>query len=177
MTSVDGIHWDKYANPVIAANSQYYIIGLSDIVKKDSVYYGYFNYATSRTSAYNIIGVATSPNGINWNMYSGNPILIPSLGWEGGSIYGPSVIYDNNKFKMIYANTPVQDAFGMATSTDGFNFIKQAMPIFKITDAVNKLLKIAYPYYRKFNNVSYIYYTGQITESETYICIAKNLGD
>ena len=77
-------------HPVIAATSQYFAIGLSDIIKKDSTYLAYFNYNNTRSSGdNNKIGMATSPDGINWTIYSGNPILIPTLSWEGNRYLFP----------------------------------------------------------------------------------------
>jgi hypothetical protein len=64
--STDGISWVKNSSPVINANSQYYVVGLTDIVKKDSTYLAYFFYNTDRSSINNKIGLATSYNGINW---------------------------------------------------------------------------------------------------------------
>jgi hypothetical protein len=82
--STDGINWVKNNSPVITGNSQYYFVGLTDIVKKDSTYLAYFFYGNSRTSTNNKIGMAASYDGINWTMYSGNPVLIATLSWEGG---------------------------------------------------------------------------------------------
>jgi predicted GH43/DUF377 family glycosyl hydrolase len=176
-TSTDGIHFTKYSSPVIPATDQYYQVGLTDIVKKDSTYYGYFGYNNSRTAQNCKIGVATSLNGINWTMYSGNPVISPSLAWEGGSIHCPSVIIENNKFKLVYGNTKAQDAFGMATSNDGFNFVKQSAPIFGVSNTVNNLVQTSYPYYRRFNDVSYLYYTGVDHMGNLYICMTRNFND
>jgi predicted GH43/DUF377 family glycosyl hydrolase len=173
-TSIDGIHWDKYNTPVLTPNNQYNSIGLTDIVVKDSVYNGYFNYTTPNSSVTKI-GLVTSLNGINWTFYSGNPVLSPTLLWEGGNIANPTIIYSNNQFKLVYENSG-QNAFGMATSSDGFTFVKKALPIFKITDAEIKLAQISYPYYRKFDDVSFIYYTGE-TGYGGYLCLARNFND
>ena len=106
--STDGINWVKNSSPVMTANSQYYIIGLTDIVKKDSTYMAYFNYRIESFRQHNNIGMATSIDGINWTMYSGNPILTATLPWEGGSIYYPTVIFENNQFKMVYSNAVLE---------------------------------------------------------------------
>ena len=109
-------------------------------------------------------------------MYSGNPILVSTFDWEEGSIHNPSVIIDNNQYKMVYGNAIGQNAFGMATSSDGFNFVKKAEPIFRITNSVNNIEQISYPFYRKFNNISCIYYTGS-TSSAGNIYLVRNFGD
>lgn len=176
-TSSDGINWQKYSIPVMAADNQYFIIGVTDVIKKDSMYLAYFGYNNSRAATNNKIGVATSYNGINWTMYSGNPILIPTFTWEGGSIHHPSVIFENNYYKMVYGNAVEQNAVGLATSADGFNFVKQTSPVFGVTNTVNNLIQTSYPYYRKFNNVSYIYYSGVNYNKDVSIYLARNFGD
>ena len=172
-TSTDGINWVKNDSPVMKANSQYYIIGLTDIIKKDSVYLGYFNYSNTRSSENNKIGVIISYNGINWTFYSGNPILTPSLAWEGGSIHNSTIVVDNNEFKMVYSNLIQQTAFGMAVSSDGYNFVKQSVPFYFNTNTVNNYVRIAYPFYRKLNNEYRIYYTGEKASGELTINLLK----
>jgi predicted GH43/DUF377 family glycosyl hydrolase len=171
--STDGINWVKNSTPVMAANSQYYAIGLADIVQKDSMFIAYFNYNKSRSGSNNIIGRATSFDGINWAMYSGNPILTATLPWEGGSIHHPSVIFDNNEYKMVYGNALQQTSFGMATSIDGYNFTKQSTPFFNNTNSVKNYVIVAYPYFRKLNNEYRIYYTGQTTSGELTINLLR----
>jgi predicted GH43/DUF377 family glycosyl hydrolase len=177
-TSIDGIHWEKYSNnPVIQGSGQYYALALTEVIKKDSMYIGYLSYNNVRPGPNEKIGMATSYNGINWVMYSGNPILTATLPWEGGSIHCPGVIIENNIYKMVYGNTFQQNAFGMATSTDGINFVKQAEPIFKAGSTINNLIQTSYPHYRRFNNVSYIYYTGVNNSGEESICVVRNFED
>jgi|CZKP01.1.fsa_nt_gi predicted GH43/DUF377 family glycosyl hydrolase len=172
--STDGINWVKNSSPVITANSQYYVVGLTDIVEKDSTFLAYFFYNTDRSSANNKIGLATSFNGINWTMYSGNPILSATLPWEGGSIYYPTVVVENNQYKMVYSNAGAENTFGMAVSTDGVSFIKQSAPFFYNTGTVKNYTQIAYPYYRKLNNEYRIYYTGQAASGELSINLLRN---
>jgi hypothetical protein len=177
-TSIDGIHWDKNSNnPVIQGSGQYYALALTEVIKKDSMYIGYLSYNNIRPGSNEKIGMATSFNGINWVMYSGNPILTATLPWEGGSIHCPGVIIENNLYKMVYGNTFQQNAFGMATSTDGINFVKRSEPIFRTNNTTNNLIQTSYPHYRRFNNISYIYYTGVNNAGEETICVVRNFGD
>ena len=174
-TSTDGIHWQKYDTPVIAYNNQYYMLLLTDIVKKDSNYFAYFSYNNSISTNNNKIGLATSLDGINWTMYVGNPILAPTLTWEGGSIGYPTIVFENNRYKMVYSDLYQQEAFGMAISGDGINFTKQSTPIFSNTNAATNNARIAYPFYRKLNNEYLIYYTGVSTTGELTINLLRFL--
>jgi predicted GH43/DUF377 family glycosyl hydrolase len=170
--STDGIHWEKNAAPVIAANSQYYEIGLEDVIIKDSLYIGYLHYFNSSLDN-SKIGIATSLNGINWSMYAGNPILTATLPWEGGSIHFPTVVVENNQYKMVYGNAIAQNAMGMAVSSDGYHFIKQSAPFFVNTNSVKKYVQVAYPYFKKLNNEYRIYYTGQAASGELSINLLR----
>jgi predicted GH43/DUF377 family glycosyl hydrolase len=170
--SADGIHWEKNTAPVIAANSQFYSIGLEDIIIKDSLYMGYFQYIISSGDSHKI-GVATSYDGINWSMYSGNPILTATLPWEGGRIFFPTLVVENNQYKMVYGNAIGQNAMGMATSSDGFHFTKQSAPFYINTNTINKYVQITYPFYRKLNNEYRIYYTGVASSGELSINLLR----
>ena len=83
---------------------------------------------TYSTSEYDKFGFASSEN---WNRYSGNPILTAGRGdWDEGFLVKPSVIYRNDKYWLYYygqaypGNPP--RSIGLATSTDGYDFIKEA---------------------------------------------------
>lgn len=171
--SSDGINWTKYGAPVMAATSQYYMIALSNIIIKDSTYLAYFNYNNSRSGSNNKIGMATSYDGINWTMYANNPILSATLTWEGGSIYFPTVVLDNNQYQMVYSNALQQNAFGMAISTDGYNFTKQSTPFFINSNTTENYVQIAYPDFKKLNSEYRIYYTGQAASGELSINLLK----
>ena len=171
--SIDGINWVKINAPVITANSQYYAIGLTEIIKKDSTYLAYFDYKNSRSANNDKIGIATSYDGINWTMHSGNPILTATLAWEGGSIYYPTIVVENNQYKMVYSNAVQQNAFGMAISSDGYNFVKQSTPFFQAKNTIKNYVIIAYPEFKKLNNEYRIYYTGQAASGELSINLLR----
>ncbi|MFH0866330.1 MAG: T9SS type A sorting domain-containing protein [Bacteroidota bacterium] len=76
------------------------------------------------------LGVATSPDGINWTRYSGNPILTKgdTGSWENFWIESPAVLWDSatSQYMMWYSgvnkNWLIQT--GLATSPDGLNWTK-----------------------------------------------------
>jgi predicted GH43/DUF377 family glycosyl hydrolase len=72
--------------------------------------------------------------------YSGNPILVknPDNRWEAGSVFNPSVLYDNGIFRMAYRATndiavDTQDGYvssiGYAESTVGIHFTRFEKPL------------------------------------------------
>jgi len=159
-TSVDGINWIKYPNPVLYASGGWeYQLATSSVLKIDNVYYLYY---TGRNLPILKIGLATSTDGINWTRYSGNPILPYDQSWEGTGVYYPSVYKTNNMYVMIYMNQP-GSGFGKATSTDAINWTKdESNPFFTNEETQNQwaAYKIAYPFYLRVNNKDRIYYTG-----------------
>ena len=134
------IEWTRYAdNPVLDVG----LPGEWDDggIFKASVYfdgamyhmwYGGYDGANIR------IGYATSPDGINWQKYSGNPVL--DLGapgtWEDNYAFMPSVIYFNGQFHMIYqGNDSDNNRIGHATSPDGINWTKDPQnPVIDLGD-------------------------------------------
>jgi predicted GH43/DUF377 family glycosyl hydrolase len=108
------------------------------------------------------IGMATSVDGITWVRSPSNPILVHTVSWEGNGVYFPSVIYENNTFKMVYMNRSA-NAFGMATSSDGINWTKDSNnPFFTEDNTANGWADedIAYPFFMKTENEYRIYYSG-----------------
>jgi predicted GH43/DUF377 family glycosyl hydrolase len=173
--STDGINWVKNNAPVIAATTEYYVVGVTDIIKKDSLYLAYLNYNNSRSANNSKLGIATSYDGISWTMYSGNPILTATLDWEAGTVSWPTVMNDNNQYRMVYSAGTQQVAFGYATSNDGFNFIKQTTQFFSTSNTVKKYIQVLYPFYRKINNEHRIYYAGQSNAGELSINLLRIL--
>jgi predicted GH43/DUF377 family glycosyl hydrolase len=159
-TSVDGINWVKYPNPVIYASDGWeYQLATSSVIKIEDVYYLYY---TGRNLPVLKIGLATSTDGINWTKFNGNPILSYDQLWEGTGVYYPSVYKTNNLYVMIYMNQ-LGSGFGKATSTNAINWTKDVTnPFFTNEETQNQWAeyKIAYPFFLKVNNKDRIYYTG-----------------
>ncbi len=159
-TSTDGINWTKNPYPVVHAAPDEVQIMPSEVLLVNDTYYLYYSV---RQKPYYDIRLATSSDGINFTKYYGNPILVAEYNWEGTGVYSPSIIYDNDQYKMIYANiNEPGGALGMAYSSDGINWIKDlGNPFFSNADIQNNWCnRITYPFWRKYNNQYRIYYTG-----------------
>jgi predicted GH43/DUF377 family glycosyl hydrolase len=161
-TSPDGINWTKYPNPVVYAGSDEFEIIPSDVIKVNDAFFLYYSV---KQYPYYEIRLATSQDGINFTKSNNNPVLIPDENWEGSGIYSPSVIFENNQFKMIYADVNQNSSgLGMAYSNDGVHWTKDSdNPFFSIEDVHNNWCnRITYPYWRKFNDQYRIYYTANV---------------
>jgi len=130
-TSSDGIVWAKSpSNPVMASDpdgswddSE---LGPMSVLYHNDTYHMWYT-ATDDTTYQ--IGYATSPNGIAWIKYEGNPVLDrdTSNAWEAGAVAAPSILYHDSMFKMWYGG--IDEEFlliqgGHATSPD-VTFIEQ----------------------------------------------------
>ena len=133
-TSNDGINWDKYsANPVLNLG----LVGSWDesevmhpsVVFDGNTYHMWYNgygQDVQRT------GYATSPDGITWTKYSGNPVLTVGASgtWDDYMLALMAVIYKDDEFKMWYTGGDGTDGsskyfrIGYATSPDGITWSK-----------------------------------------------------
>jgi predicted GH43/DUF377 family glycosyl hydrolase len=169
--SADGINWTKNSAPIFSTIAGYYHFNFTDVILKDSVYFGYYCCsASNNTTDGVIIGVGKSFDGLSWQTQT---VFNATLPWESGAIAFPTVIYENGTFKMIYQNT-IGTYFGMATSTDGVHFTKTANPIFAKSNTINGQYSIWYPNFRKFNSAYYLFYTGDNPSNGQSIRVARN---
>jgi predicted GH43/DUF377 family glycosyl hydrolase len=128
-TSVDGFHWTKSnANPVLTVgqpgefDSEHVTYGHA-ILHQDKFWMWY----TGHNGQVWQIGLATSPDGVHWTKYAGNPVLaVGAPGeWDAAGVSAPLVIYDGETFKMWFnGNGQYVQASGYATSDDGIYWQK-----------------------------------------------------
>jgi predicted GH43/DUF377 family glycosyl hydrolase len=126
------------------------------------------------------IGYATSPDGINWQRMSDEPVLAFERPWEKVAVMNPHVIWDEppKTFRMWYSggeqNEP--NAIGYATSTDGMTWTKHASnPIF-MPDPKNpwEQFKVAGVQVQKHGDWHYMFYIGYRDEEHAQIGIARS---
>ncbi len=176
-TSIDGKKWTKYPNPILMGTTgwQSQIIPSSIVKIGDS----YFLYFTGRNYPYYSIGVAVSNDGINFARYSENPILVSNQPWESTGVLEGSVLKDNGKLIMVFGNSG-SDGFGIATSMDGFHWVKANNNPFVTNKSTSNnwaLAKIAYPYWIKLPSEIRIYYSGTGYENELKIGMMRKFGN
>ena len=130
--SFDGIHWTKTG--VVMEPTEDYEGNKVDpmtVIYEDGVYkmwYGASRYGGSAC-------YATSPDGINWAKYPGNPVLKKTSGsWDNKGAGGQHcVIKIENTYKMYYkgygSDDPGWTFYGLAESSDGINWTKRGVVI------------------------------------------------
>ena len=125
--SSDGINWTKPFNyPVLTHGG----LGSWDetatiagaVIKDDSEYKMYYVGWSNPNGSWHI-GLATSPDGINWQKYP-SPILYGTIGWEE-RVAPTSVLKINDTYYMYYYGGLINNnKIGLATSSDGINWVR-----------------------------------------------------
>lgn len=176
-TSSDGITWTKHGTPVLAAaGSDYSKVIINTVVKMNGVYYAYYD-NHPMNGAYEGINLATSTDGVNWENYSGNPVLKASLPWEDGGIGCASVVQNTNGMVMVYQNA-LGDKIGMATSQDGYHWTKMSEYVFSSGQTTGGKFNTHYTNLIYDGNGQYrLYYTSNLPDGSLVICMAEYDGD
>ena len=144
-TSSAGIDWQKYTEKwALVGDSGKWdeggiARGLSILLLNNTyhLWYAATNTQNLGTNPYWRIGYATSPDGINWAKYSGNPVIYKTKDWEYANMMVPFVLFEDGKFKMWYG-TGAGDSctrYAYAESTNGYDWTKPAdkNPVYNIT--------------------------------------------
>ncbi len=133
-TSTDnGLTWNKRATPVLSIGdwtTQYIAANGSNIVVNGQMFM-YFQGESA--DGHQQIGLATSPDGINFTMQP-NPVIAAGPAGSYDDLYtsDPYVLQVGNQYWMYYSAVTHDYSFTMAraTSTDGVNWTKDAQPLF-----------------------------------------------
>lgn len=136
--SDNGINWD---DPIITLecdpNSPWEDDINRNCVIENPIGKGYLMWYTGQYSDGDVrksnIGIARSDDGIRFERFLKDPVLVPETDFENISVMNPFVMYENGIFRMWYAagETYEPNVICYAESTDGINWKKhQQNPIF-----------------------------------------------
>jgi len=125
-TSADGLDWEIYAgNPVLPAGppgSWDEMESEGPTVIKDGATYKMWYHGCNADYSVCSIGYATSPDGVTWTKYAGNPVLEATPGqWDESGLAWPRVIKNVAVYEMWYRS---DGKIGWATSPDGMAWTK-----------------------------------------------------
>ncbi len=165
-TSTDGLVWTKNpANPVISPVEAWEInrIEPGAVISDTGIYkMWYTGYDSDWIGR---IGYATSPDGVTWTKFGGNPVLdVGSAGsWDSEDVTGPAVIYDAGLYHMYYTGADgVAARIGHATSANGTSWTKAvANPVLDIgSPGAWDWLEVYSPYVIKVGAEYQLWYSG-----------------
>ena len=176
-TSSDGIHWQKYnQNPVLDINASGWdslgVETVSVIIDEQAMpsqrYKMWYAGQTINDYRYDI-GYAYSSDGIQWVKHSQSVIMVGQSGeWDNLFLEGPSVIKENDGYKMWYAafdvdvNGQISDnkvCIGYATSTDGVTWVKYSGNPVMVPDGTGwDGVYMQDPHVIKYNNSYHMWY-------------------
>lgn len=177
-TSADGVTWTKDVdNPVLsygtAGSWDYPRVEGPNVIYDGSVYHMWYNGGSH--SAWRI-GYATSPDGINWTKYAGNPVLNwgPQGNWDDTSVGFCSVLLDTltSTYSMWYTGSDTSllnqspwgavAQIGYASSPDGITWTKNPNPITDLHGEPNagipNTINLSQNYPNPFNSTTIINY-------------------
>ncbi len=168
-SSTDGIHWSMYPSPVLSPTVSTWDAYTTDepmVIRENGQYKMWYTSFLSPTSP-DYLGYATSPDGIHWTKYSGNPVMGPGkAAWEVAGPYGCCIIPFQGGYKMWYAGvdaTFLKDNIGYATSADGIVWLKDTVnnPVLRVgpsgqwDDGL-----VGVPQVLLSSNIAYMWYSG-----------------
>lgn len=129
-TSLDGIHWTRLqADPVLTYGDpgewdEMWV--LDPMVLPDGAGYQMW-YRGRHYSGGQALGYATSPDGVNWTKYGGNPVFQGTPGTWDESGVSQAFVYDAGKsYQMWYFSASM---IGYATSPDGVSWTPYGDPV------------------------------------------------
>ncbi|CAG0947625.1 hypothetical protein ANRL1_04350, partial [Anaerolineae bacterium] len=131
-SSTDGLTWTPYTyasvlSPGYAENWDGTSVSNPTILK---IGYTYHMWYTGGNGATNLIGHATSSNGIVWIKDSGNPTLnfVPG-GWDWLQLYNPSIVSYGTQYFLWYSGKTLPLAFrtGYASSSNLTSWTRQGV--------------------------------------------------
>ncbi len=128
-TPAGSSNWTRQGNSAALAPStsgwDSYLIGSPSVIKSGSSYNMYYE-GLDTTDNLHAIGLATSTDGSNWTKQT-DPVLQATAGaWDSTEVRYPAVVQNGSNYLMIYQGTGSASELGLATSTDGVNWTKNA---------------------------------------------------
>lgn len=141
-TSSNGADWTKHeANPVLEPGPEGSWdergVRPGDVVLIEDEYHMWYTGANAAGTAQ--IGLATSPDGVAWTKFAGNPVLrVGATDSDALGVYRPGVLFDGETYRMWY--TGVGDdgvnRIGLATSVNGIDWVRDPdSPILDVGDS------------------------------------------
>jgi predicted GH43/DUF377 family glycosyl hydrolase len=127
-TSVDGINWIKWPNPVLSPASDPNAWDSSGVYSPSVIYdgknFGLWYSGLNQSFVVPRIGFASSPDGATWTRSSSNPILVPGPpgSWDAAGVEQASPVSANGNYLLYYdgLSNSAGGKIGLAFGPHGF---------------------------------------------------------
>ena len=156
-TSIDGISWTKYPDPVLIPTEDWETSGVTHptVIFHDGkfkMWYAALGSGTWRA------GYAESPDGISWSKSPENPLDLPTLGHLGGL---DIIFYENNWHLFYHTGEGVQTNIYHVVSDDLTNWhCEENCSAFRVSEMGFDSVMVIGPSVVKVGNKLLLYYTG-----------------
>jgi predicted GH43/DUF377 family glycosyl hydrolase len=159
-------NWTDYSgNPILSPSGSYYEthgVAEANVLFIDGVYKMW--YLGDAGGSNKFVMYAESVDGINWNRPVTDPVLSPGLpgSWDDLCVAPGAIIYEEEQYSMFYGG--FSDPYGiwhtgLATSTDGINWVKYPNPILYASGGME--YQVTPSSVIKIDSIYYLYYTGR----------------
>jgi len=164
--SPDGVNWTRLGTgpvlPVTAGAWDSAVVGMPCVIVDPGQYKMWYNGVGGDGIPH--VGYATSPDGINWTKYAGNPVITYDSAYgANGGVASPWVVAGSGVYEMIYATgSPTQ--FCRATSVNGIQWDKDTLhsPIMIAgTSGTWDEYDMYEPRIVEINSILHMWYTGR----------------
>lgn len=126
--------WVKRATPVLnfGSGADWDSVSVSEpsvIRREDGTWHMWYTGVSTDTQDTAAIGYATSPDGLTWTKYAGNPVIGQGASGVAGVALHSSVMWDGTQYVMYYSGTTEAQpggGFSGATSPDGITWTPAA---------------------------------------------------
>lgn len=177
--SKSGINWGKKETSLYHGEKGTWEerVNRACVCKRGNIWYMWYTGQSSNNSK---IGLATSKDGVHFNKYGNNPVLVPQYSYEQGAVMNPCVMWDDELcvFRMWYAAGEQfePDVICFATSKDGITWEKYSHnPIFTKSENKYDQCKVGGCHVVKDTDGTYtLFYIGYQNVDTARICVAKS---
>jgi predicted GH43/DUF377 family glycosyl hydrolase len=183
--SDNGIAWTIHPTPVLTADQGTWDEGTVEepnVIRENGQYKMWYT-GGPMGIAVTKIGYATSPDGITWTKYAGNPVIEPGTSaWDMGGPMGNCVLVVAEVYKMWYSAYEVfpsnTSRIGYATSIDGI--------VWQVDTLNNPVLTLGasgqwddfaviWPHVQYLDSTYFMWYTGASGPGEEQVGMATSL--
>jgi predicted GH43/DUF377 family glycosyl hydrolase len=175
--SKDGINWTMYPSPLLSPDSgkwDSYTVEMPRVIREGEKYKMWYTGCPNGTFVPCYTGYATSPDGVHWTKYPGNPILGPgSSAWEAGGAYIPFIMPVSSGYRMWYCGynaSASKGQVGYAVSADGVAWTRDTVnnPVCKNGDVGQwDDAWVDIPNVLKIGSTYFLWYMGQRANSSS----------